>query len=287
MEIKLDQEIAKKLNTGMSGEGAVELPFPVVYFWALNGHASYKQQGGTLYYGGWACKIEDMQALTDQLAIPLPSGLKQVAIASRDGGEFEAYTTRHLIVAPISRRVSWLFDGRRFSEYVEGGRRHLQVLSFLGTQAEDRHIEPWGPVVLTAKGYQARNLLDAFAKWDKGTAQARSKIAPGLPANVFYAAVGTFGKERVSVNVGKPGAQSPITPLTVHIPEKVDEAWMRGLFVGEAVAAAMSEYLDRASDWLKAWKQESGNVDQYEMDKPRNGEPPQPEDVRDEDFPPF
>lgn len=257
LPINLDLNLAKKLDLGMRAGEAVELPFPVVYIWALNGQASYKSQGGALYYGGWACKTEDLQATADQQGLTIPADWKQVTIASRDGGEFEAFTNRSILVAPIGKRLSWLHDGKRSAEYIEGGRRHLQVLSYMaearGGNGQKEFI-PWGPVVLTAKGYQARNLLDAFARWEKATAQIRWKVAPGVPAWCFYLALGTFGKERQSVNVGKPGAQSPITPITAFIHERYNEELLTSLFVGSEVASIMSDLQDQAADWLNAWK---------------------------------
>jgi hypothetical protein len=258
--ITLDTNLAKKLDMGMRAGDAVELPFPVIYIWALNGQASYKSQGGALYYGGWACKAEDLQAITDQQGLPVPADWKQVTIASRDGGEFEAVTSRNVIVAPIGKRESWLFDGKRFSDYVEGGRRHLQVLAYLAEARGEngtKQFLPWGPVVLTAKGYQARNLLDAFARWDKATSQIRWKMAPGVPAWCFFLSLGTFGRERLSVNVGKPGAQSPITPISVYVPDRITEDFVANLFVGSQVAEQMSALQDQAADWLKAWKEET------------------------------
>ncbi len=275
--ITLDMDLAKKLDLGMRAGEAVELPFPVVYIWALNGQASYKSQGGALYYGGWACKTEDLQALTDQQGLTVPAGWKQVTIASRDGGEFDAFTDRSIIVAPIGKRESWLFDGKRFTDYVEGGRRHLQVLAYLAEARGEngsQQFVPWGPVVLTAKGYQARNLLDAFARWDKATSQIRWKISHGVPAWCFYLSLGTFGKERQAVNVGKPGTQSPITPISVYIPERMNESFVSSLFVGNQVAELMSSLQDQASDWLKAWKEDAPvEVGEY----PENGVPAEEE----------
>lgn len=301
--IELDQELASKLEGGMADGGAVELPFPVVYLWALNGQANYKGQvkiAPALYYGGWACKVEDMTAIMDQASIPLPTSLKQVTIATRDGGEFEAFTTRFVYVAPISKRESWLYDGKRFAEYIEGGRRHIQALCYLGVkeaslqqaEGQDKPFEPWGPVVLTAKGYQARNLLDAFGAWEKYIAPVRYRIGRNVPAWCFYLTLGTFGAERKVLNVGKVGAQSPITPIGVYMPDKLEDAWLESRFVGADTASAMAEYLVQAGPWLKAWQMESGNADQFEMasesartGRGGNGTPPQPEEPPDDDVP--
>jgi hypothetical protein len=92
LPINLDLGLAKKLDQGFRAGEAIELPFPVVYIWALNGQTSYKSQGGAMYYGGWACKAEDLQATADQQGLTIPADWKQVTIASRDGGEFEHTT---------------------------------------------------------------------------------------------------------------------------------------------------------------------------------------------------
>jgi hypothetical protein len=242
----------------MRSGDAVDLPFPVIYVWALNGQASYKSQGDALYYGGWACKTDDLNTVAEQHGLSIPKNWKHVTISSRDGDEYEAYTARHAIVAPIGKRESWLFEGKRFSDYVEGGRRHLQVLAYLAeSQGENGSAQyiPWAPVVLTAKGYQARNLLDAFARWDKATAQIRRKVAPGVPAWCFYLALGTFEKDRRTVNVGKPGTQSSITPISVYIPEHITEELITSLYVGNEIAEQMADLQDQSRDWLEAWKE--------------------------------
>jgi hypothetical protein len=258
--ISLDPGLAKKIEQGMHVGESAELPFPVVYIWALNGQASYKTQGGALYFGGWACKSPDLHQVIEQQELALPLNWNAVTISSRDGGEFEAYTTRHIVVAPVGKRLSWLHEGRRYATYIDGGRRHLQVLAYLAdvhNEGKVKEIKPWGPVVLTAKGYQARNLLDAFTKWEKVTSPLRQKIAPGVPAWCFYMSIGTFGKERQPVNVGKPGTQSPITPITTFIPEHLNPELVESLFVGNQVASKMVALQEQATEWLNAWKESS------------------------------
>lgn len=258
--ITLDQNLARQLDEGMASGGATELPFPVVYLWVLNGQAGYKSQGGAAYFGGWACKLEDTNLIAETTGVGIPSDWKVTSLSGRDGSEFETYSTRSVIVAPIGKRLSWLdADGKtRSPEYQEGWRRHLQVLAFLAEKSGENGkstYTPWGPVVLTAKGYQARNLLDAFSRWKRATASILHKVAPGVPAWCFYLALGTFGKERQVLNVGKQGAQSPITPATAYIPEKITDEQVRKLFVGAEVASRMGDYLSQAAEWLKAWSE--------------------------------
>jgi hypothetical protein len=259
-QIELDSQLARKLDQGMRTGDTTELPFPVVYIWALNGQASYRSQGGALYYGGWACKSEDLLAAAEAQELAVPKEWNHVTISSRDGGEFEAYAVRNVIVAPVGKRLSWLHEGKRSAAYAEGARRHLQVLAYLAEpvgEIDSRQFIPWGPVVLTSKGYQARNVLDSLARWEKATALLRRKIAPQVPAWCFYLSLGTFGKDRQVLNVGKPGAQSPITPISEYIPDKLTEEKMQNLFVGEDIARKMADLQDQSSEWLKAWNAES------------------------------
>jgi hypothetical protein len=116
--------------------------------------------------------------------------------------------------------------------------------------------QPWGPAVLSAKGFQVKNLLGSFGAWDKHTSTLRRKIAVGVPAWCFYLAVGTFGKDRHQVMVGS-GSQSPITPVGAYLPENLSEETLSKLFVGQQVAEAMVQYMDGAADWLSAWRDAS------------------------------
>jgi len=251
--INLDQSTIDKLNSGMTSSESIQLPFAAPFLWALNGQPGYKQQGGALYFGGWACKAEDLEAVCRTGSLPVPPSWKSGTLSGRDGGEFDVFSTRSVIVAPIGKRESWLTDNKRSSHYVEGGRRHLQVLCYMGVKNGPK-IEPWSPVVLTAKGYQAMNLAKSFSAWDKATINQRSKVAPGIPAWCFYLAIGTFGEQRQVMQVGKAGASSPITPIGPYIPDDLSEATVESLFVGDVIATIMADYQDKAYEWLGAWK---------------------------------
>jgi len=283
MTITLDDKISKSLSEGMNTGSGVELPFPVVYLWAMNGQTAYKQQGGAPYFGGWACKAEQMDDMLTKTGLNLPAKWVKSTNAARDGSEFEIYSSRDVIVAPITKRISWVRDenGRsvRHPHYIEGGRQHVQVLAYLAEQMENKEFHPWGTVVLTAKGFQAINLDKAFKDWKKVTAQLRAKIAPGIPAWCFYLAVGTFGKERVQESVGK-AAKSPITPLTLYAPDGMREGHLERLFVGEGVAAIMATRKDEAAEWLNEWKKNgNGAADEVEAE---NGDVQPPDNNFDE-----
>jgi hypothetical protein len=265
MTIQFDPNVANKIKAGLQTGEAVELPFPVVYLWVINGLPSYKQQAASapaLYYGGWACKQEQALEVAQASGLAIPDDWVESAIALKDG-EYEGYTTRSIMVAPFGKRESWLLDGRRHAQYVEGGRRHVQYLAYMA-ELRDKTLIPWGPVVFSGKGYQARYLNDAIIAWEKATAQARMKLAPGIPAAFFWMALGTFGKERQAVSVGKPGAQSPITPITTYIPaDGISPEVLERRYIGSEIAAIMADKAEEATEWLNAWKKpaetETGN----------------------------
>jgi hypothetical protein len=279
MPIILDSELAKKLQGSMqSGEG-VELPFPVAYVWTVNGKPGMKSQADARYFGGWACKVEDMDAVADQQALSAPAGWSKVDMVTNDGDEFEAYITRRVYVAPIAKRTSWLKDKMRYADYREGARRHLQMLCYLAEETK-AGLAPWGPVVLTAKGRQVDHLFNAVNSWDKATAALRREVAPGVPAWCFYLAIGTFEKERMALNVGKPGAQSPITPLMAYIPKDMDADRLEKRYVGSDVAALMADLGDQAQPWLEAWgatnlRRSAAEAEDDAVDAPPNWDEPE------------
>lgn len=279
MTIQFDPNVANKIKAGMQTGEAVELPFPVVYLWVINGQTSYKAVGGALYYGGWACKQEQALEVAQASGLAIPDDWVEAAIALKDG-EYEGFTTRAIMVAPFGKRESWLLDGRRHAQYVEGGRRHVQYLAYMA-ELREKTLVPWGPVVFSAKGYQARYLNDAIIAWEKATAQARMKLAPGIPASFFWMALGTFGKERQAINVGKPGAQSPITPITAYIPaDGISPEVLERRYIGSDIAAIMADKAEEAEEWLSAWKRSAeGNGGPEGEDDFFMGTPPDSMDV--------
>ena len=258
--IELDQETSNALNQGMEMGGGIMLPFIAPTLWALNGKAELRQIGGAQYFGGWAANRDDIEDALQQNKLDwLPGSMKRETFVVKGDKEIEVYTSRGVLVAPIGLRKAWLTDdGRRLPAYTEGvrARQHAQALVLLAGKDKEGIIHPWGPAVLSAKGYQATNLLDALGAWDKHTKSIRRQIAPNVPAWCFYLAIGTFGNERKGVMVGKNGAQSSITPIGPYLPETITPETMEALFVGQETAAEMAIYLADAREWLDAWKVE-------------------------------
>jgi len=261
MTIQLPDNVASALAGGMETRGAIELPFSAPVFWTINGDARLAGVGArALYFGGWAVDAEQFSDALQNAGLAMPTFLEPGVITNERGDAIDILTTRAVLVAPIGMRHAWLVANPggqviRSAEFVQGGRQHVQVLCFAGQKIGDQY-QPWGPIVLSAKGFQANNLKAAFTAWEKRTAPARKKYAPNVPAWCFYAFLGTFGDKRQQEMVGK-NQKSPITPIGVWLPEEknVTEELLGKLFVGESIASQMVAYLDLAREWLDAWRQ--------------------------------
>ena len=286
--ITLDNGLSERLKEGMNVGSSIELPFFAPVFWVMNGDPKLRQVGGVHYFGGFAVSAEDWQkACFEEWGLSSePAGIVKTEINTTDGRDLDIYASRHLIVAPICSRITWSSrDGMRYTEYVQGTRQHAQVLAYLAVKTESG-IEPLNIVMLSAKGYQAKNMLDAFGAWDRATKQVRGKVAPGVPAWCFYLSIGTFGNDRKQIMVGKGNSQSAITPISAYIPKEITPEIIEKLFVGQDVAEAMVTYLESSQEWLHAYDQKSGNGSTKPVEAPPEPDfgdldpiPPAPDDV--------
>lgn len=246
------------------GEG-VELPFAATYWWALNGQRSMSalaRECPALFYGGWATDADKYH----ENALDPVQGVHEYT-GSGDKGQWNALATRVLHVAIIARRTRWLAkDGMTFSVHYKPGftRQHLQVLT-LGFVAG----KAWFPVVLSAKGYQAKYLLEAIKAWEKAIAPFKKELnATQFPVSCFVISLGTTGDKPEFVSVGKTGAQSTITPIQPVIPNDLDAGKLAKRFVGRDVIRINAERLAQAQDWLKAWHVASENGERNEYEEP-------------------
>lgn len=249
---------AEALNQSLNLGGAVTLPFSAPTFWWSNGNNQARALAAevpALYFGGWAANVDDVDDASDFYG---PVTFKKTTLSSRDGKDVEAYMARHLLIAPIAYRSCWIVTVNgaqsRYTEYVDGGRRHIQLLALLGKANPDKSYAPWGPVVLSAKGYQANHLLDSITTWQKHIEKARKQHAAAVPASGFWMMVGTFGDKAESIMVGKAGKQSPITPIRLHKPQEITLDLLKTIFVGKPALSGMADYLEQSREWLGAWK---------------------------------
>lgn len=257
----VDQGAAERLNQGMSMGGGVELPFSAPVFWWMNGNPQNRavaKDTPAVYYGGWAANADSIEETAEERG-GVPGGMVKTEIFTRDSKTVDAYTSRLLVVAPISFRQAWVVGQQqtttRSTKYVQGGRQHVQVLCLSGYQLGDKSYKSWGPVVLSAKGYQSQYLMTAMKDWrkliDRGLAQIKANPKP--PAWAFWAGIGTFGDKVDTQMVGK-NAQSPITPINLYVPKEITADLLRRLYVGRDGVAEMATLLEEASEWLSAWK---------------------------------
>lgn len=281
MTIKLSEQTANAMNGWMTDEGDVRLPFPAPIVWVLNGSAQFKPIGGTLYMGGWATSADELEETAAELGLSVPEGMTKHEYTPKTGEALNVYSARHIMIAPIAKRLSSTTkDGARFPGYHKGASPHIQVLVMLGYKKGTAYV-PWGPVVLSAKGYQCGYLLDALQDWESKSAKARREFAPGVRAELFWSAIGTFGDKPTYKTVGKEGAQSSISPISVFVPKEFNEALLSALFVGEDLAKEMLGLRQQANEWYEAWK--SPKVEVATPSTNGGDEPPLPEEQQPEE----
>lgn len=271
--ISVPEEISKSIKSGMEHGGAIQLPFSAPFLYVVNGNARFKTAAGVSYFGGWATDQETMDEVLKETGQELPKYFAKEEMSSSEGKPLSVYTSRFVVCAPIAFRESWVIEKNRYPEFREGARRHVQMISYLADSwiegekgKRQRVYAPWGPVVLTAKGYQAKNILDAFGAWVHMTKDVRRVVAPDVPAYFFNACLGTFGDEPKFERVGKGNQTSSITPIELYQPSTMDAAVIKRLFVGEAVYAIMADCKEQAKEWLVAWKEQS--LDMLNRSKP-------------------
>lgn len=282
---------AKRLNDAMSGGGAIELPFIAGVAWVTNGDAKLVQLKDTspaMYYGGFSADAESFQLANEALGFQIPKSWVATEQTNEGGKTFSTFTARAIHAAPMGFRESWIDkdSGLRYPSYTENTRHHMQILVQLAVPVLEngaKVFKPWMPCVLSAKGYQASNLLGAFKEWSRKSAAARKALgAQGESAWSFYVSVGTFGQERAAKMVGK-GKQNPITPIVVDLPKAITVDYCRERYVGDEMVESLGQMSEMADEWLKAW--ESAQIpEQHAEEEERvlvvagRGTPPPPEE---------
>lgn len=243
-------------NIGMTHDA---LPFPCPVFYVINGQAAYAEsKTRSLFFGGWATDMAKYQSVLAQANRQPYSLLQQAKVQSRGGKDIDIMTSRALLVSPACTRTSWVSqDGKtRTPSYHEGFRRHVQILCALADKGTDGKYSIWGPAVLSAKGMQGKKLLATLDEWAKHTVDLRTKVAAGMPAFVFYMAIGTFAAQREVEMVGSGSQQSPITPIGIYKPELNAEK-LGKLYGGEPLLKELRRLQQAASTWVTAWDKES------------------------------
>jgi len=280
--------IVKKSNTGfvaqalqgassiadpMSETWEANLPVSAVYLWTHNGKPEANE--GVPRHGGFAASAEAVDELLSTEDIVVPSDWEHKNLHGREGA-YGAYLTRKVIVAPIGFRLRWLDQTGGYQTQFDRDngftRRHVQVLSGLG-YLDDATPKFAGYCVLTAKGYQAGNLMDSLRDFYNAIGPARRAAGAdnGIAQCAFWHSIGTFGDEPEYDQVGS-SAKSVITPLRPHPlylgGDEITEERLKVIFVGRENYESFTKVAEGAEEWLKAWNQGSDDTDTTILDEP-------------------
>ena len=248
--------LEKLKNAETTGEG-VKLPFPALYAFVTNGDPKQKAAAKTapaLYYGGFATDAVKAGELVDDGSLPhLPEGWAPFSGVG-EKGDWDGLCVRAITIARIASRAHWINqEARQSGPHYDAAkgltRQHLQVLCLLYSASK-----PFGYCVLTAKGFQAKNLMDAFTAWKTAIGKYAKEInASTIPLGGFAITIGTQGEQPDYVSVGK-AATSKITPIKALIPDDFSAEKLAKRFIGAQNLSANAERLDIAAEWLAAWQ---------------------------------
>lgn len=269
--INIPQQFSETIRKGMIGDDRILLPFAAPFFWWSNGSpngSKEKNTSGVAFYGGWASNAEIFEAnipAPDENHPDVPAKFIKETWSNSTGKTYDVYATRFLTVAFIGKRHRWVSDeetGRNFSQ--------AQYLTYMSLYEKATGHTAYCPAVLSVKGMSSVFLQDAINEWEKVTLAARRQFASNAPSSFFYAALGTFGKERVTKTVGKK-QHAQIVPCQLYVPQAITEETLNTLYVGDEIASEMVTLLELGKDWVTAWK---GNADEK---APRGQSVPPPE----------
>lgn len=252
-----NNQLKDALHGSMDTNQGVQLPFVAPMMWWKNGEAALKptqEIKDARRFGGWGISEEEIA----NASLTLPQNF-HVFEMSGNNGSYNAYLARWVYAAPICRRFSWFQkpDGNWTSK--------LNILVYMAGMDENKNIDPFGPIVVTAKGFSGKYIDDAFKKFSTLTATLRD----GDPPNYFYHPIGTFAADPVFEKItGKGGASSPITPCQLFVADAgYTNNDLDNYFVGEEIAAEMVDLHEQSKEWLTDWNKKKPN-NQQENDDP-------------------
>jgi hypothetical protein len=292
MTIQIPGKAQNAFDGSMRTRSAVELPFPAPAFYIINGNPDLEALNNSLYFGGWACSNENIKKATEKWDVPekIPN-LYEVKRTDGSGQPYYIQSARSIAFAPIGMRMYSVADvngvERRVAPFTKGAKPGMQVLGMLGYKNQEKQLQAWSPVMLTASGYQVNHVQKSFETWRKAITPHVKKLVPDFSdsvLNLFWMYIGTFG-ERKQVPAGQPrgGVQKYVTPITAFIPDELDEKKVENMYVGAPLAEFMADLHEQADEWLKVFSKmqqaaQAGNSSTHEDFVPFEEPPFQPED---------
>ena len=218
-------------------------PFPYLEMNWHNGFAA--ASGGAMKFGGWQIGEENAQRAISLFGkLPGYFGEKEMWAKGKGDGEYPAHSSRFITATAFATRVKW-YDGRNG----EKGSSKTQVLVYLCEIDKNHNITPYGPALISGGSYHAGVAVSAaFSAWATHISANRDEAGLGnIPAWAFYGYFGTFGDKRITKEVGK-SEKNFIVPCQVNFPKEVTA--LRGLYVGDTVAAEIMTLRKQAQAWL-------------------------------------
>lgn len=228
----------------------IQLPFPTLFASWHNGKKELAELGtdSVKYAGGWEMSEKYYEGVKDQFP-----DLPMFKMAAMNGKEsYNAYLAKTLIVVPVGIRERSLMkvDGRDVvvKKFTKGARAHMQLLAYLATQ----NMEPFAPIVLSAKSNSARYIKDAIKLFDDNTKEIRSGVK--VPYYRFWLRLG-IGTPKFET-VGRGDNTSDITPCQLIEPAT---GWnmdvLKRTYIGQEMIAKIDEMQIASAEWLndKIW----------------------------------
>ncbi len=243
-----------------SESSEIKPPFPYIEMNWHNGFAA--AAGGAMKFGGWQISEENAQrAISVFGRLPAYFSDKEMWAKGKGDGEYPARSSRYITGTPFATRVKW-YDGNADKK----GSSKTQSLVYLCEIDKDHNIFPYGPALLSGGSYHAGvSVSSAFASWVTHVNASRIEAEIGsVPAWAFYGYFGTFGDKRITKEVGTK-EKNFIVPCQVNIPQQA--ASVRGLYVGDTVAADIMVLRKQAADWLNDAKPKNQTAQAPQLDE--------------------
>lgn len=253
-----NQEAREALKGSMDTNQGVQLPFVAPMMWWKNGEVALKptyEVKDARRFGGWGISEEEVV----NASLELPASFHKFEMSGTNGS-YNAYLARWVYAAPICRRFVW------FQKTDSAWTSKLNILVYMAGMDADKNTVPFGPVVITSKGFSGKYIDEAFKKFSMQSAALRD----GDPINYFYHPIGTFEAEPVFEKItGKGGSSSSITPCQLFVRDGgYSDEDMDNYFVGDEIVGEMVDLYKQAEEWMHDWDKKDNKQNGNYVDDP-------------------